>query len=63
MSESGGVFHNRWWSPSDAFFELYLSVVSRNVDGVLSFIEPSEDLGDTIETYGVPVVLVGGARR
>ena len=29
--------------------ELYLSVVSRNVDGVLSFIEPSEDLGDTIE--------------
>ena len=39
--------------------ELYLSVVSRNVDGVLSFIEPSEDLGDTIETYGVPVVLVG----
>ena len=29
--------------------ELYLSVISRNVDGVLSFIEPSEDLGDTIE--------------
>lgn len=39
--------------------ELYLSVISRNVDGVLSFIEPSEDLGDTIEAYGVPVVLVG----
>lgn len=39
--------------------ELYLSVLSRNVDGILSFIQPEEELGGAIEAYGVPVVLVG----
>lgn len=38
---------------------LYLSVLSRNVDGVLSFLEPDEETGRLIEVYGVPVVLVG----
>lgn len=39
--------------------ELYLSVLSRNVDGILSFLEPDEEVGRLIENYGVPVVLVG----
>lgn len=39
--------------------ELYLSVLSRNVDGILSFLEPTEEAGKLIDAYGVPVVLVG----
>lgn len=39
--------------------ELYLSVLSRNVDGILSFLEPTEEAGALIDAYGVPMVLVG----
>ncbi len=39
--------------------ELYLSVLSRNVDGILSFLEPTEEAGKLVDAYGVPVVLVG----
>lgn len=39
--------------------ELYLSVISRNVDGILSFLEPTEEVGKLVELYGIPVVLVG----
>ena len=39
--------------------ELYLSVLSGNVDGILSFLEPDKEVGKLIDDYGVPVVLVG----
>lgn len=39
--------------------DLYLSVLSGNVDGILSFLEPDEEAGKLIDDYGVPVVLVG----
>lgn len=39
--------------------EMYLSVLSRNVGGILSFLEPDEEVGKLIDDYGVPVVLVG----
>lgn len=39
--------------------EAYLSVLSRNVDGILSFLEPAEEVGRLVDSYAVPVVLVG----
>ncbi|MBO5045528.1 MAG: LacI family DNA-binding transcriptional regulator [Clostridia bacterium] len=39
--------------------EAYLSAVSHNVDGIISFIEPNEDVSALIEQHGVPVLLFG----
>lgn len=39
--------------------DLYLSVLSGNVDGILSFLEPDKEVAKLIDDYGVPVVLVG----
>lgn len=39
--------------------ELYLSILSRNVDGIISFLEPTEEIGRLTDIYGVPVVLAG----
>ncbi len=35
------------------------SIISRNVDGLLSFLEPSQEASDLLDRSGLPVVVVG----
>lgn len=39
--------------------EAYLSALSYNVDGIISFLEPEEDISAAIRAYHVPVLLLG----
>ena len=37
----------------------YISALSQNAEGIISFLEPEEELGATIDIYRVPVMLLG----
>lgn len=39
--------------------ETYLNAISHNVDGVISFLDPKEEIEDLINNYHVPVLLFG----
>ncbi|MBS5022442.1 MAG: LacI family DNA-binding transcriptional regulator [Firmicutes bacterium] len=39
--------------------EAYMAAVSHNVDGIISFLEPDEELTELIKSYNVPVLLFG----
>lgn len=39
--------------------DAYLAAVSHNVDGIVSFIEPDDEISALVEKYGVPVLLFG----
>ena len=39
--------------------ETYLNAISHNVDGIISFLDPKEEVGELIERYRVPVLLFG----
>ena len=39
--------------------EAYLSAVAHNVDGIISFLEPSEEIAELVKNYNVPVLLFG----
>ena len=39
--------------------EAYMAAVSHNVDGIISFLEPDEELTEVIKSYNVPVLLFG----
>lgn len=39
--------------------EAYMSAVSHNVDGIISFLEPDEEIEKLIKSYDVPVLLFG----
>lgn len=39
--------------------EVYMAAVSHNVDGIISFLEPDEELTELIKSYNVPVLLFG----
>lgn len=39
--------------------ETYLDVISHNVDGIISFLEPNEEIAGLIESYHIPVLLFG----
>lgn len=39
--------------------EAYMAAVSHNVDGIISFLEPDEELTELIKSYKVPVLLFG----
>lgn len=39
--------------------ETYMSALSHNVDGIISFLEPDEEIADLIKSYNVPVLLFG----
>ncbi len=39
--------------------EAYMSAVSHNVDGIISFLEPEEEVSSLIKRYNVPVLLFG----
>ena len=39
--------------------EAYMAAVSHNVDGIISFLEPDEELPELIKSYNVPVLLFG----
>ena len=39
--------------------EAYMAAVSHNVDGIISFLEPDEELTELIKSFNVPVLLFG----
>ena len=39
--------------------EAYMTAASHNVDGIISFIEPEDEISSLIEKYNVPVLLFG----
>lgn len=39
--------------------ETYLNAISHNVDGIISFLDPKEEIEELIENYHVPVLLFG----
>jgi len=39
--------------------ETYLKAISHNVDGIISFLDPKEEIEELIEGYQVPVLLLG----